>query len=113
MSRRPSRYFSRRLRLLYPVSDQATAEELIAVCRDRGWDVEWEARLVGAGYAGGMWEADIFLRVGAGAEEVAEELFHTWVAENAYWGINYEPPEWEPEDEESEARRFREEVCGE
>jgi Zn-dependent peptidase ImmA (M78 family) len=101
----PARFLAGTARRLYPLSPQATAEEVERLCDERGYLV-LRAPLAGRGYCLFLPDEAIILRADAGAFALCHEILHLWLWENSCNGISYDPPEWEAGDEEAAADRF-------
>jgi len=106
-------FLARRVGVEDALSPRATEGELLAVCARRGVQVARNAGLRGPGYYRSWPIPQMVLRPDAPPHIAAHELYHHLLADNAEYGITYEPPDWYPGELEEAANRFARLVCGE
>lgn len=104
----------RQVRRQYDISGQATYEDLARVCAERGLKVARIPRITGRAYYVNCSVPFIVLREDCGALELAHELYHSLVHENATQGVfyNYHGILGADPEEEKDANRFAELLCG-
>jgi hypothetical protein len=104
MNEDPGRYLASRI--LTELAAGSPREDLLAFCHRRGARVLFSEVLPRrAFYVEWPWEA-ILLRPDATVEDVRHELGHHVIQENSRNGIEYDPPDFAPTDEESACDRF-------